>query len=908
MKRSGDLVSNMNIVARRRRRCATAIRTPRVALRPRHQNSASSSRQILVHSLRLCVSVLACDVAGQTLDERLDEEKFLRGLSEYALPEVLDHYITEHPPADAVDALIYALTVQRMRLADESLTPAQHRDAIEQVLATREEMLSSHPADPRHAVWLAEQAADLLFGLYPLEAAGLASEFGLVSPGHRAQAAKVAEQIFTMASDAELEIEEIILNLEGEPGYQDDIAAQLRRRRLARDERDRRIPFLRGAGEYLHALHNQDDDPLTQREGFEAAAELLEPLIPELDGLARTRAQVYTGLALARLGRSEAASEHFRAVKANANATPIDLFAARMGEVLDAEVSRGHAAALEALAEVERAYSSPDALFFRILAADRRFLIRRSASESAAPSQRAAMLRVAFEEYLRILDTAGSTVPPETLRGIVYAKLASAVDESMPIDQLPPIAMVALAENMARDEYTREEAIQLFHTALQQDNLDPQARASALFGLARAYYDDENWLEAARRFDQIARELPADPQAPKAIEIAASLLMQLRESAPDAADVSEQLERTLALLVEEFPEHPELERWRFELGRLHLDLGATEAARSMFLAIPPDAAVWPDAMFMLAQLARDESAAPGAAANAHERAMAEAAAARAAMQPALAAAEQGDEVARAGWLRDSLVFLDVFEAESLLALGRAEEALQKLADFEGGSHAPRAALADALSLRIRAYQLTGRQQEARAEVDRFIESIPDEIDTVVPAMMQSIASDIAELNRQGQPDRARQRAIDDLIPMAEALTAWISRSSVETSRRIDLEIEVANAYRLAERHLEAFEAYERVLREAPDLLPAILGRAEALFAQTRYEEAIGEYKRISAARSEARDDAFWRSELRMLQVLDLVNRNTHQIGPRILRLRATDPSFGGYERDFAVLENKYPIR
>jgi tetratricopeptide (TPR) repeat protein len=259
-------------------------------------------------------------------------------------------------------------------------------------------------------------------------------------------------------------------------------------------------------------------------------------------------------------------------------------------------------------------------------------------------------------------------------------------------------------------------------------------------------------------------------------------------------------------------------------------------------------------------------------------------------------------------LRDSLAFLDVFEAEALVALGRAEEALELLARFEGGDEISHSALADALSLRIRAYQLTGRMDEARAEVQRFIDSIPDEIDAVVPAMLQSMSDEVAELNRQGQTERARQRASDDLIPLAEALASWISRSSVEPQRRIDLQLQIADAYRLAERHVEAMEVYEQVLREEPNLLQALFGRAETLFGQTRYEEAIADYKRISAAQLESRDTYYWQSELRMLQVLDLVNRNTQQIAPRILRLRAIDPDLGGFQRAFAVLENKYARR
>ncbi len=338
-------------------------------------------------SILILVCAIAMTSHAQSIDERLDEERFLRGLSEYQLPEVLEHYMEQHPPADQVQAVLYQITMLRLRLADETIAPAEHRDAIEAILQARSELIDEHPEDPRHGVWLAEQASDLLFGLYPLEAAGLASEFGLVAPEHRERAAGAAAEILAHAHAAELEIEERILNLEGEPGYQEDIALQLQRRRLARDERDRRIPFLRGAGEYLHSFYSRSDDAFAQREGYTTAADLLAPLIPELEGVARTRAQLFTGLALARLGRFDEAEEHFRTVAAATTAAPIDIFIARMGGVINREVSRGPEAALEAIASVEERYPSPDDLFFRILLADRRLLTRCAVAEQAQRAQ-----------------------------------------------------------------------------------------------------------------------------------------------------------------------------------------------------------------------------------------------------------------------------------------------------------------------------------------------------------------------------------------------------------------------------------------------------------------------------------------------------------------------------------------
>jgi tetratricopeptide (TPR) repeat protein len=885
------------------------MRGRRLVGNPHHQITTSPDRQLPRLSLCLCASLVALSSGAQTLDERLDEEKFLRGLSEYRLPDVLDHYIREHPPANEIDATLYAMTVLRMRLSDETLTPEQHRSAVEQVLATRDELIENHSDDPRHGVWLAEQAADLLFAMYPLEAAGLASEFGLVSPGHRAQAAEVAKQIHQLALDAEIEIEETILNMEGEPGYQDDVAAQLRRRRLAREERDRRIPFLRGAGEYLHSLHNLSDDPPAQRAGFERAAEILIAVIPELEGSARARAQVYAGLALARLAQFTEAEEHLSAAIAAEGAQPIDQFAARMGRVVNAEASSGAAAALQALVALEAEYSRPDALFFRILVADRELLLRRSVARTSPPAQRAQILRSAFEEFLSLLEQpAFSGVSEETLRGILYAKLASAIDESVPVGDLPPIALIALAESLSRDESTRDEGIAMFERALEGEGLDDQARAAAIFGLARAHYAAENWLEAAKRFDQIGRELPADPQADRALNLAATLLQELHDRTEASADVLSQYERTLTYIVESRPQHADLEKWRYALGLLRYEQDRRDEAAALFEAVPADSPIKAEAALMLARLARDEAKSAGSAADAHERSIDLARSARGLLETAIAGVDDASNQSQLSRLREYLALTRIFEAEAQLALGRAEETITLLADYDGASDLPRSILADALSLRIRAYQLTGRDEEARAEVDQFIRSIPEEIDLVVPEMMASLSAEIEGLLRQNEVERARERAESDLLPLAQTLRSWMARSDPAAETRAIMLVRIGDAHRLAGQFLEALEIYEQALVDDPTLLSAVFGRAEARFGLTQFEEAIADYKRISAARRAQLDEYFWRSELRMLQVLDLVNRNTHQIAPRIARLRIFDADLGGYQPDFAILENKYAGR
>jgi tetratricopeptide (TPR) repeat protein len=114
---------------------------------------------------------------------------------------------------------------------------------------------------------------------------------------------------------------------------------------------------------------------------------------------------------------------------------------------------------------------------------------------------------------------------------------------------------------------------------------------------------------------------------------------------------------------------------------------------------------------------------------------------------------------------------------------------------------------------------------------------------------------------------------------------------------------------LSGRFAEALAWYERLLVNQPDAQPLLLGRAECLFAlgtEERLAQAMNIYKRIAAPGTTQGND-YWLSQLRMLQILDQMNRNTQQIVPRIDRLRQGDPDMGGerFRRGFDALRSKH---
>ena len=61
---------------------------------------------------------------GQSLDERLDEEAYLRGLVDLRLPDVLEHYIATTPARDETSRALRELAMRQMQLAQISAEPS----------------------------------------------------------------------------------------------------------------------------------------------------------------------------------------------------------------------------------------------------------------------------------------------------------------------------------------------------------------------------------------------------------------------------------------------------------------------------------------------------------------------------------------------------------------------------------------------------------------------------------------------------------------------------------------------------------------------------------------------------------------------------------------------------------------
>ncbi len=770
-----------------------------------------------------------------------------------------------------------------------NLAPAAREAVVERVLEARGRLIASARDDPRRAVWLADQAADLYFLLLPVEASGLTGLFGVPTPSQVARARRAAIGMHELASEARLEIERSLVALESAPGYARDVAAQIERRRLAEEERDRRIPFFGGIGAHLRAELDAAAGP--QRLALEEEATgLLAPLSELLPPGLAAQARLYGGLALLGLGRIDEAAAGLSAVADDPAADPADAFAARLGLAEVAAARGGPAAGLTALDPIAREENGR--LLHRLLLADVRFRLHRLRAEQAPPRSRADADRAAFEAYVDLLrGVPGSD--PRTVHALVLARLAAVTGDDAPLERLPPVVTVARARHLAFEGNAPAEAVALLEGVLERRDLEPPDASEALYELGRALLAAGRPAEASARFAQLARDHAQEHVAERAIELAAEITSELLRARPDDAGARERFAETLDLLLSRYPNLESVDRWRFEAGRLAAAEGRFDEALALLAGIPPDAPQWLDAQVEQAQAAlrRAESETDPALRSARHAEVLELVER---LRPGVAGAGAGP-----------VLSLAVCEAAAHMALGRPERALRSLQDLESlGTGAGEDLIALALFIRIDACGALDRPDDVARELDRLLAGAGGGAGRILSAMIDARRSAVEALLDEARGDEARALAGRHLIVVADAVDRWLPGAAAPEAERTGLRLAVADARRLAGRYDDAAAGYDELLRVHPDAMQPLLGKAECLFFQGQdLAGAMAIYRRIGS-QTRPPSASFWQSQLRMLQILERTGRHTERIGPHIRQLREKDPDLGGerFRREFEALE------
>jgi hypothetical protein len=891
----------------------------RIHKSPLH-NRRSRLRAPALLFLALILSVVP-SARAQSPDEQIDIDQHLRGMIENETPQALEQYIKTHPPSDAQQSALYEVARARMQLKNTELPAADRAQAVDRLIAARRDLIDKTPTtDWRRAVWTADLATELLFDSFNVEGIGVTALFGLPTLEQRERAASIARDVLSLSQSAEAQLAQALLNFENTPNFDKDFTLQQRRRELIDRESQRRLPFLRGVGLVLNAeLHLTDN--AARQSAYSQAVKQLTTLIERLQGAPAIVAQNYLGLALARLGQFEQAETLSEAVAKNPSSSASDSFTARMGGVINRTIRNGPQSGIEALQSVESRYAGhePANLFFRVLIADHRFLLRARIANQAPADQQQQLASKAVESYTDLMNVDIAGASRQSIRAIALSRMALGIahlPQNLQLDQLPPIVRIAHADHLAGDPSTREQAIIALESELSAPSLAAPDRAAALFILGKALLEQGHHLFAAQRFIELASNYSGESQAETAIELGLAIAADLHQKQSADEQTRATLQQGITTLLEKYPNLQSVDRWRYTAGQLALAEQRFDDAAKLFSQIAPDAEQWLDANFMQAAVAHAHAAAADAAdsASLNQNTIAVLDRVMPIIEKALPAIT---DARRASAIRYYLASLRIMRAEVLIALNRPQQALELLANIETDPliAAESSVIGHALNARISAYQKLNKPEAALQDLTRFFEASPDQAPQVIAPMLSALANDVQSLINHNRQDEADQLAQRTLRPIAELLHKWLDARGT-TADIEQFALPLAQAYRLSGKCDLAQQWYRRLSPTQADSADAILGRAECLFAlggalgggnEQNLADAIALYKRLIAAGRTAGHDHYWQAQLRTLQILDRVNRRTEQIMPQIERLKQEDPTYGGerFRQGFDALRRKY---
>jgi len=177
---------------------------------------------------------------------------------------------------------------------------------------------------------------------------------------------------------------------------------------------------------------------------------------------------------------------------------------------------------------------------------------------------------------------------------------------------------------------------------------------------------------------------------------------------------------------------------------------------------------------------------------------------------------------------------------------------------------------------------------------------------IASSLRQVLAAVDAASTRTGQIPTT-QRVQAEIEPLSDALADWLNERQSDDAASWLL---VAQGRRQAGRSAEALVDVDRMLEMHPDAGELLFERAENLFVlagEERLAQAMSIYRRLGQVSRESEARRWWWSQLRMLEILAMLDRNTERIGPRIRRLRAEDEQMGGADvkRGFEALSIRY---
>lgn len=458
-------------------------------------------------------------------------------------------------------------------------------------------------------------------------------------------------------------------------------------------------------------------------------------------------------------------------------------------------------------------------------------------------------------------------------------------------------------------------------------------RGEWVFLEARARYLIGDRLEAVKLLCDLGEHWPAHDRSSNAVLQATAIAREALLEAPSSAAVAARAAfvRAARLLRQRAPNSPLVRDLQFTIAAALDESGQLEEAAREYAAVPlndPNAlrAAWARARCLrdlldLATASRpaEQAGAPAARAlEAAQMAMELTSSTREnANTPAPQTATSAPAAENEACLRAEIVLL-LASLQNHPAVRSPAQALTTLEGFEKAHAGCQAALGRALRERVNALRQLKRMGEAREVVEQFLAAEPEHAGPIMARLLEAMRDEILAAADRGEEQAVRTIG-DEAARLAGRLLEWAESRAGRMKPAETVTVAVWRAWSLlqAGQAQEALDAYEKLERTPPDLLPGDsalqveirLGKAECLLRLNKATEALPILMPIWQTSAE-NSPYWWRAYAGTMDCHAKLGSDPHQIVQSIRQQKHLHPELGGprWKRALERIEAEQEIK
>lgn len=692
----------------------------------------------------------------------LDDVKFIQGLRERGMKDLLLYHLEKNPPKDPVVKMEIVIEQHKLRVEDEQLGAEERAAAVDDVLGAYRALLKAAlVTDPHLPIWKTDFVEYIVRVALPMRHMNAAEfvEFGVPTSEQRA----AFDRLIGEAVKAMGEASDELFYFEGELPRRDDFETAYENtgfwNRLRDEYGKLKLPFYKAWVNRLGRLMNQPRGNVS-----EAIALLRVTLNGDIATSAIAELRCLQGRAMIGANQLPGAINVLDQVIGDKEADALIVFTAQLAKVQALGLQKKQAAALVAWEKVRTGETAKSNPLLLTLAYDGKFRLTEDHAvfTELLSDPAAANWKGDIEQFVN------GRLAGESAMASTEAKGAPAMVVLANVDALTNAAGAEVDVEVKKQKLS--EALGLIKTLLARKDIDGAVRAQALFKRGVAEYHNGKQFNAAQAWVDLAARFPAEPVAAGAMTNGFIISNAVYKENKTNAEAAALFDQALVALLTKYPklEFPgggtALLHWHTRGTFLRESERWAEAVKA-FGSVSDDHPLKVDADYQNLiceyELWLD---APAAQKKSRARQVVDAAKQATA---GLKGAASGASAERAADLSYQTGDALLRQCEAMTgSLGQATGAMNLLKNFDNAYRVFPDLIQSKRSMLVGMYVATGNPDKARDEIAAFVKEFPNDGGPMIKGVLDAI-------NRQVAEAKALDQEWKDRAEVAVELSAYL---------------------------------------------------------------------------------------------------------------------------------------